>query len=404
MVTKNNLEKSTNATINNLVPVFWSVIVILLSGSPYQTIFSKFYIVTLTIGLLSFFLALPTLLKPIGRTQIALFTFTIMALFTMITHLEFTRQFYFRFLCTVFIAYYLCQKFTFDQIAKVFIKIMLWVTIMSFVGYFLANNTSILNVFPKFINSNGVEYRIGFVFNYIIEIPERNCGIFWEPGIFATYLILALSFEIIRKPSQRINFIHVIIFVIGLFTVNSTAGYLLGVICILLFFVTKLGKRKIGIVPSIISLFFLAMFLIVLFNLDIIIMNSFLINNRYIAKLLTSNLENSARITVISHNLKMFMKSPLSGQGIVEISRNMITFADISTPTYILSMFGILGLSLTWYIFRGVFRQRNINVYVKLVFTGILIAIISKEPHLEILFTWILIFGLLKDKTALGDI
>ena len=41
------------------------------------------------------------------------------------------------------------------------------------------------------------------VFNYIKKIPERNCGMFWEPGLFATHLAIATVFELMTKEKAK---------------------------------------------------------------------------------------------------------------------------------------------------------------------------------------------------------
>ena len=390
----------------NAMMVIWCLVVLLFSGSPYQTIFN-INILIFVFGAIALVLSLPSLIRArIREPQWALIFLALMTFVTMTVHFEFGSQFYWRFLCIVIIAYYLSQAFTFKQITKTFTKIMLFVTLVSLVGYALANSTNILNILPRFKNINGVEYAIGIVFNFITMIPERNCGIFWEPGIFATYLILAIVFEILamrhNSESKKKNIIHIVIFAIGLLTANSTAGFLLGVICVLFFFVSHNAmNKKTQMLLNLFSIGLLVLSLIALANLDSIIMNTALINNKYIAKLLSSNLEESARVTVVWHNLEVFFNNFLCGAGIYEVSLLDVQFADISTVTYILSVFGVLGLTYIGCIIKGVFQQKNINAYSKLIVFVVLIAVTSKEPHLEMLFTWILIFALLKDKHAL---
>lgn len=46
-------------------------------------------------------------------------------------------------------------------------------------------------------------------------------------------------------------------------------------------------------------------------------------------------------------------------------------------------------------------HTKNINIFVKLFFFFILISIVNKEPHINIMFTWIIILGMLSDKNAI---
>ena len=329
-----------------------------------------------------------------------------MAIFTMLAHLEFQKEFYLRFLSIVFISYYLAWTYSFAQITKCFKNIMLFITIVSLVGYFLVNNTTILDNLPTLMNSNEVEYKIGLIFNYIPSIPERNCGAFWEPGIFASYLIFAIIFEILYRPqnvsdNNKKN-IRLCVFFLGLLTANSSAGFFLGFMCLLLVFFDKMTLDRNSISFShIIYFLLLALGLLIIANLDAIILNSPLAENQYILKLLSSNVETSARVTVVPHNLEMFFNNFWTGAGIVAVSESIIQHADISTPTYALSLFGILGISYVLCIFLGIFKQKNINIFSKLIIFVVFLAILSKEPHLCTLFIWILIFGMVKDQSAL---
>ena len=397
-----NKQKSLMHPLKKLMAVIWCLVVMLFSGSPYQTIFD-INILIFGFGIVALLFSLPTLSR-IRGPQGALLILIVMVISTMVLHLEFGKQFYWRLLFILIISYYLSQFFTFKQITDVFIKIMVFVTLISFVGYALANYTNVLSVLPRFANINDKEYAIGIVFNYLTDYPERNCGIFWEPGIFATYLILAIAFEIFalknNHAGKKKSVIHIIIFAIGLITANSTAGFALGAVCILLFFVSSKANKRVNTPLSLLYTFILVLFLIAIVNLDYIIMNTPLADNEYIVKLLSSNLEESARVTVLWINLELFFKHFFSGAGISEISRLNALHADISTATYILSLFGVLGVAYIGCIIKGIFRQKDLNVYSKLIFFVLIMAITSKEPHLEMIFTWILIFSLLKDKHA----
>ncbi len=400
---KTNRQVTIMLSWEKVIAVLGSIFVLIFSGSPYQTIFDLSLLI-FAFGAIAVVLSVPTL-KRVSSPQWAIFFLVLMTIFTMVVHLEFSRLFYWRFLCVIFAAYYLTQLYSFDQISNLFTKIMVIVTLISFVGYFLANNTTALNVLPRFLNSNDKEFAIGIVFNFLTGIPERNCGIFWEPGIFATYLILAIVFEIFaikREPNaKKKKIIHIIIFTIGVFTANSTAGFLLITLCLLLLFVSGRSSRKMRPLANLLSITVFTLFLVFLVNLDAIIMTTSLAENEYIVKLLSSNVESSSRILAMQDNLGVFFNNFLCGAGIEKVSEIQIPFADISTPTYILSIFGVLGLTYIGCIAKGVFQQKNINIYSKLVLFVTIIAVISKEPHLEMPFTWILIFSLLKDKQAL---
>ena len=121
MITSKNIRNKV-FDIRSLAIFIWVIIVFLYSGSPFQTIFDiRAYI--LPFGVLAFILSIPSLLN-FGKTQCVLLVVSFMAIFTMLAHLEFQKEFYLRFLSIVFISYYLAWTYSFAQITKCFKNIM----------------------------------------------------------------------------------------------------------------------------------------------------------------------------------------------------------------------------------------------------------------------------------------
>lgn len=392
---KNFIEN--NKFLNAVYCAFFIIFIYLFSGSPYQTIFNL-YLPMLAVGFCTFFLIILRFRKDKKITHFSLFfgLILIMVALTVISHFEIFKQFYFRFLAVIFVAFYISQNFSFKKIRKFYVNSMFAIALVSLVGYFLANNTNLLNFFPEYANGNDKLYSIGIIFNYMTVIPERNCGIFWEPGIYATYLIIAIVFEIL-VPSEKFHRSKLIIFVITTFTSTSSAGLLLLVFCLFVYIFKRFNFSKMGIVSKVFSIGIFVTLVYMMYNLDNIILNSPLRNNQYIIKLLSSNMEESSRYTVIEYNLKLFFDNFLFGAGISNVSNNTIENYDISTITYILSVFGFMGLVLPLGFIIGFFKQKKLNNYIKFILVIIVFSILSKEPHLEMIATWILFFSLLKN-------
>ena len=173
---------------STLIILFWFVIVYLFSGSPYTTINTEISMLTIVLALIVFPYILMIKKLKTNRTILPLTLISIMVLISMIWHSEFQSKTYWRILATAIIAFYLLEKYGLNNIIKVYLKAMVVISIASLIGYALLNCTSLLNNLPIAKNVNGVEYGIGILFNYIKVYPERNCGVFWEPGIFASYL------------------------------------------------------------------------------------------------------------------------------------------------------------------------------------------------------------------------
>ena len=380
-----------------LIALFWAIFVYLFSGSPYTTINTDLSMLTVLIA----FAILPIMLffrrEKNGKLLLALLLISIMILISMISHSEFYSRAYWRLLAVVIIVSYLIEKYGFRNIVIVYLDIMFFVSIISLIGYLLLNFTSLLNNLPSVTNINGVEYGVGIIFNYIKALPERNCGIFWEPGIFASYLALAIAFESIIN-SNSISWFRILVFVVSIITTTSSAGY---VLLIFSLGIVLLRGSKLSGYKKLLAIIVVIAIAIVAFNIDNIILNTSLAQNKYLIKLTSDRMNQSSRITSIFHNLSIFRKRVLFGAGINSVLNQMSSWADISTSTYMLSIFGVMGSLYTLFIIYGIFSQKNINIFVKLFFFFILISIVNKEPHINIMFTWIIILGMLSDKNAI---
>ena len=380
-----------------LIALFWAIFVYLFSGSPYTTINTDLSMLTVLIA----FAILPIMLffrrEKNGKLLLTLLLISIMILISMISHSEFYSRAYWRLLAVVIIVSYLIEKYGFRNIVKVYLDIMFFVSIISLIGYLLLNFTSLLNNLPSVTNINGVEYGVGIIFNYIKALPERNCGIFWEPGIFASYLALAIAFESIIN-SNSISWFRILVFVVSIITTTSSAGY---VLLIFSLGIVLLRGSKLSGYKKLLAIIVVIAIAIVAFNIDNIILNTSLAQNKYLIKLASDRMNQSSRITSIFHNLSIFRKRVLFGAGINSVLNQMSSWADISTSTYMLSIFGVMGSLYTLFIIYGIFSQKNINIFVKLFFFFILISIVNKEPHINIMFTWIIILGMLSDKNAI---
>ena len=135
------------------------------------------------------------------RTVFLLF-FSVMILITAIASNYST--FYLRIFATIYVAYEISEKVDGSILIDVYIKFMTFVTVLALAGYFAVNVLGLGDKLPKFTNLNDVAYRGILLFNYIERIPERNCALFWEPGLFATALTFALIFEMIYVNHKSI--------------------------------------------------------------------------------------------------------------------------------------------------------------------------------------------------------
>ena len=367
------------------------LLLILLSGSPLQTIILNINNLIFVVLGLSLLLFLCLKKRPHRIQTIGLILLSFMVFATAIVHFGGELSSHVKLYCFILSGFFIAQFFDARKFASFFVDAMFFLAIIGIIGYFLSNTTILLDRLPLMTNSNGVSYKIGYIFNFIVESKVRNCGPFWEPGIFASYLIISLFMELLILKRKK-TILFSIIFVIALITTTSTAGYFLLLLIVPCFFLNSNKKSAISTIFS--GCVVVALFLILL-NLDSIILGTGLSNNEYFAKLLSENLENSARVTALSHNFIMFSKSPLFGCGFAVVEQNMVYCGDISTSTYILSVYGFMGIFYSIMLVFGIFNFKRIGFLHRLLFASAVLLIVNKEPHTSFLITWIFIFVML---------
>lgn len=370
-------------------------LIVYFSGHAFQTIFTEFRYLIFIPALICLILMIfdKDCRNLAHRHNITLWVFLIMVASTLFVEMGSGLMFYAQLVAVILTAYLVVHIYSFDVMVKFYLRLMTVVSVIAVIGYFLLNFTSVMELLPSVKNINGVEYGIGIIFNYIKSIPERNCGMFWEPGLFATHLIIATVFELMTK--EKANPFRLVLFTVSIFTANSSAGYVLWFLCIALFLIRKKSK-KYGVLKSVFSVVIMAAALLVFLNFDAILANTPLGQNEYLLKLSTDAVEGSSRSWAIVHNLEVFITDPIFGVGYSSAMQNIDRYADTSTSTFLMSVFGVLGISFTVFIAYGIMRIKNVNLFAKFIILAIALIIVNKEPHHMILFTWIIIFYLMK--------
>lgn len=392
-----DLENKKSIYDNIIIKILIFLTVVFNSGHAFQTIFPAIQNLVLITAII---ICLPVINQLIKK-NLTLYNsaplFFIVIVFCSLIIQHGSGEYSYRmFLLVVIAAFGITTVYPFDKVVDVYLKVMTVVASVALIGYFLVNNTDALDFLPTMVNTNDVEYKVGIVYNYITQIPDRNCGMFWEPGFFATHLTLSLVFEIVFKE-KKINWLRIILFSVAIITANSSAGFILLVLSLGLIFVRERENSKYRIMWQIMAVIVIVLLVLLFLNLDTIISNTPLAENEYVAKLLSENVEDQSRVKAIEHNLQQFAQSPIFGIGFAAAAKNVRYVADTSTSTYLLSVFGIFGAFYTIFLVYGIFKIKKANLFTKFLLVAIFLSIVNKEPHQNILFTWMIIFYLLKD-------
>lgn len=389
---------------NKFLTALLFLIVVLQSGHALQTIIpSLVYLIYIPALLGTLYLAINIKNLDLKDPQmVVLVVFSVMIACTMIADIRNSFIFYLQFFSVIIGAFVIVRMYRFKDFTKLYLTTMTVVTVIAVIGYLLVNTTLILDVLPKINNTNDVKYGVGIIFNYITTIPERNCGMFWEPSLFATHLIIATVLELMTK--EKANPARLVLFSLGIFTANSSAGFALYFLCIFLLFVRKIDTN-LSPIKSIFAIALLVLAIILIVSFDSILAGTSLGENEYFKKLSTDSVSSSSRMIAAEFNWKIFLSNPIFGAGYIEVAESIskIHVGDTSTSLFMMSIFGILGCMYTGFIAYGIFRNKKLNIFSKILILAIALVIVNKEPHYNILLTWILIFYLNKNESFTGE-
>jgi hypothetical protein len=390
--------------VRQFVTVFIVLAVIANSGYALSTIDGDYELVLLVpaaLCMVSIVAFKPGFLQDRINSSQALFLGLLAALFITLTanvELHDYRS-YARFLSVISLAFCITEVLPFDNFLRYFLIVMRFVVIISLIVYCVVNVTHISLPFPVIKNINDYPYYNGIIVFTSVQHPDRNTGIFWEPGLFASILIYAIVLELCF--THKTNWYDVMLFLLGLLTTLSTAAFLL-LPCVALLLINRRRKENTltqGLLFASCVILLAATFVYA----DTIVAELADAMPSVFGKIQAQTRSMSTRCEGPLVDWKIFHESPLVGVGFRryrEIWSSLTVRTDIdsqtSTVTYFLATLGAFGLVYIIGIIKGVFSLRHVNLINKCAILTILIGILSKEAHQHIVLTYLLVFYFLQ--------
>lgn len=288
-----------------------------------------------------------------------------------------------------------CKVIPFKTFAKYFSNALVILSVISLVLFasFLVSGSSFVT--DVFYNSIGTTYYSFFgVFFTLNHALYRNSGPFWEPGLFSTFLVLGLLFEILFK--EKLNKVKIIILALTIVTTFSTAGILLALLMIPLAFAVKKKKKPFWISLSItIALFGIVVFLSLL-PIEIPFISDVLL------KFNITNGSFMTRIQSIIYDFQFFSQSYSLGYGpnrfdelyLEAIKDNVYCNSQTSTVGWLCGAFGFAGyfILLEFFIFMFLIIKSKRGIIPAIFVSLIAFLIMNKEPQYSFSIFWIFMF------------
>lgn len=336
----------------------------------------------------------------VRKKNIALYSYLLLVFLTLSSFLLNLNVSHFstnvKFLLVITFSYLFCLTVPFEKFSKYYIQVLKAFSIISIIGYIILNLTSLKISLPVFSNANGVEYYNGFIFFAIKSFQvygnsgiNRNIGPFWEPGLFATFILLGIILELWKK--EKTSIFTILIFIIALLTTKSTFGYLM-FIPIGLEIISKTLGEKLALLSTLLSLVVIAF---LSYNLDAIISWLVTMNSEIFSKLIEESNSVNERLEAPLTNIKIFFDNYLYGAGLgntEELFDSITNVPQTSTSTFFLATFGFLGLSYTLLLIYGILSFKEVRLFSRFIFLTVVFVQINKEPHIYFTTTFILFF------------
>lgn len=329
--------------------------------------------------------------------------FAISAFLTIFTSNEMSSlMMYMSYGIRIFCAFLIARLVSLDKFVKYYQIAMFVLTLFAILVFSYTFITGVdYSIFPLFYSSKGRAFYNYFFLTFQFG-EKRMQGLFWEPGLLATFLLLAISFEIMFRKKIRIIFF--LVYLVGLVLTFSTFGYL----C-LAFALVLLVSKKVE------NFWVVAILYVVLFGsiLSFVIFPNQIIP--FLSKILPDvfgKLEQKGEIVIfggdrlnsIRFDFECWLKKPIFGNGMSKMTEYYADAAttrnihsQTSTLTYFLAEFGILGLVFPVFLLLGIFFSKKMELENKIIFSFIYILILFKEPHQGIMFNYVFLFILVKE-------
>jgi len=278
--------------------------VILLSKSLYYESYGANYLLIGFFFLLAFIL-IPNIKNFKTEKIILLYSLGLIAI--ILLNLETNYRSLFVLISRLLIAIIIIHLISFERFSKIFINIILVLSIISWVALFIIH-FDIQSPLPSFTSVHYIEEVQGRILrNFIFfgvdtELIKynilRTSSIWWEPGAFQLFVNLAVIFSLINNT---LTFKRYAIFLITILTAMSTTGLLAFSILSLIFFKKYLNLKNNAI-----------LYLVPFF---VVILGSIFIAPIIIEKLNTSHLSFLSRYHDVVISIHMFADNFLLGYG-----------------------------------------------------------------------------------------
>lgn len=292
-----------------------------------------------------------------------------------------------------FYAIFLAARFLGVKFRSVYFNVIYIISAISLI--FLTLNYLGINIGIQF-----EKFRTIFIYNNLIHLEEahvfRNCGMFWEPGAFQGYIMLAFLFYIDDyKSLWKIHKRKCIILTLALLTTFSTTGYI-----VYLLYIAYIVFNS-GISPYIKTSVVSIMLVCCIYAYNSIDFLGDKIEGQYEnAMSLRTNEVSWTRMGAMKIDLQHISRHPLVGNGFVMTSRyENLGDKMVGSGNGFTGAINMLGIPCIAIYFLVLYRSLNFNQKKqKIFFISLIVILLNGEFFLNYPLFWGLPFVIFSDK------
>lgn len=305
IITKSNLKK-----LFLYFALFTSVDTVLF-GTNSNTVFLYFPRIIAAIGIIYLFFTNKTLFN--NNNKKIIFCGVILILLISITSLIYHEAFGTAISRILFVTLGLMivLSYSLEDFCKIFVKfvyiVCVFALITEVIAYILPQLITKLPIVINTANNKFYVYFFGaFEHDNLSQTFKRGQGIFWEPGAFSIYIVLAFMIHLFK---QNINIKKIFIFLLTLLITFSTTGYIAVIVLIISFIFSKNNSP----ITKKIKLFFIS-FGIIILTLSILVEDSLLYS--LVFKKISSGTSSAiTRYSSFFNGIRVTLDHPLFGVG-----------------------------------------------------------------------------------------
>jgi hypothetical protein len=329
----------------------------------------------------------------------------ILSSFTMFMNQDSPYQ-YLIFWASLVSAYFMFLSFDLFKFIYIFTKTMHFICLFSLVTFaILLTVPGVLSVFPTITNATGLTVNnLVFTVVYNSTYINSNFGLFWEPGVFQTFINLALYFQLFVLKDLNIR--RIIVFMITIFTTFSTTGYLSAFLLFAIYLITnnekakstKRKRRKLLSVVIILMIVGAISFSMLPSNINFKVFGKLeAIVNPNLTSHNIAYRSTTARMDAIKIPIINFVKSPLWGRGF----KNLYNYTISSNTNFLtatpLNWFGLFGALLGFLMNYSLWKFTkfsNSSILIRILeFAFLNLIILSEYYNMNAFILTIIIFG-----------